>query len=107
MTQCFNCGKTDPPIEVLYYYNEITEHSVWLCKECYERYKIKHYLKSNEVLGLKLPQFVKDSLEKQLPKKPITSNYWGHSCPMCGNGDINYHDHHCPCGQRLDWSEFE
>lgn len=26
-------------------------------------------------------------------------------CPCCGNCDIDYPEHHCICGQTLDWSD--
>lgn len=56
-------------------------------------------------------------LEKQISKKPlvwedkyydspIPNDNWGYECPCCGNKDIDYPDHHCTCGQALDW-EFE
>lgn len=54
-----------------------------------------------------------EALEKQIPKKskmieeyPLTSmyDYWGYECPCCGNSLIDYPDHHCKCGQAIDWS---
>ena len=57
------------------------------------------------------------SLAKQIPKQPIVwlgeyyyhssifSDDWGYECPCCGNREIDYPDHHCTCGQALDWSE--
>lgn len=53
--------------------------------------------------------------EKQIPKKPIIwenrhcfsptpNDDWGYECPCCGNDDIDYPQHHCECGQALDWS---
>ena len=60
------------------------------------------------------------ALEKQIPKKPIYSDFnddgndriipYKATCPMCGyefefgtwNDEEN---HHCVCGQKLDWSE--
>lgn len=58
------------------------------------------------------------ALEKQIPKKPIfwenkyyfspsPNDDWGYECPCCGNQDIDYPDHHCECGQALDWRETE
>ena len=58
------------------------------------------------------------ALEKQIPKKPIfwenkyyfspsPNDDWGYECPCCGNQDLDYPDHHCECGQALDWSETE
>lgn len=60
----------------------------------------------------------KEALEKQIPKEPIIWEYktpespipndaWGYECPCCGNQDIDYPEHHCPCGQTLDWSDLE
>ena len=56
------------------------------------------------------------SLEKQTPKAPFIweekyyfsptpNDDWGYECPCCGNRDIDYPDHHCTCGQALDWEE--
>lgn len=53
-----------------------------------------------------------EALEKQIRKKP---NYyynsfadgnpvWECSCPNCGT-DLEESDHHCICGQLIDWSE--
>ena len=58
------------------------------------------------------------ALEKQIPKKPIIWEHrtiespipnddWGYECPCCGNCDIDYPEHHCECGQALDWSDTE
>lgn len=57
---------------------------------------------------------VREALEKQIPKKP--EEYWDgyadgypvieYQCPCCGR-DIDDTDHHCVCGQTIDWSEEE
>lgn len=58
-----------------------------------------------------------EALEKQILKKPliwenkyydspVPNDDWGYECPCCGNRDIDYPEHHCICGQALDW-EFE
>lgn len=53
-----------------------------------------------------------EALEKQIPKKP-SWEYLGDSlsnkdliskCPLCDNG-VEEGEHHCECGQVLDWSE--
>jgi hypothetical protein len=55
-------------------------------------------------------------LGKNTPKKPVIweEKYYyspipnddcGYECPCCGNREIDYPDHHCTCGQALDWSE--
>ena len=59
---------------------------------------------------------LKEAREKQVAKKPIIwenksyeapvpNDDWGYECPCCGNRDIDYPEHHCECGQALDWSE--
>ena len=62
-------------------------------------------------------QIALEALEKQIPKKPliwrgiktpespIPFDDWGYECPCCGNQEIDYPDHHCECGQALDWRE--
>ena len=63
-------------------------------------------------------KIIKESLEKQIPKKPIIwenryyfsptpNDDWGYECPCCGNQEIDYPEHHCDCGQALDWEEEE
>ena len=58
------------------------------------------------------------ALEKQILKQPIIwenksydapvpNDDWGYECPCCGNQDIDYPDHHCTCGQALDWKGFD
>lgn len=56
-----------------------------------------------------------EALEKQISKPPLSwsesTGYpyyefeYGYECPCCGNRDIDFPDHHCLCGQRLDWSD--
>lgn len=55
------------------------------------------------------------ALDKQIPKKPHILHYapcapdweedWDYACPSCGSEEIYYHDHHCACGQAIDWSD--
>lgn len=63
-------------------------------------------------------KIIKEALEKQIPKKPIIwenrhyfsptpNDDWGYECPCCGNQEIDYPEHHCDCGQALDWTEGE
>lgn len=77
----------------------------WYIYNC-ERYHI-------EALSLAI-----EALEKRIPKKPIYSDYddngfgdvipYAAKCPVCGYefdfGTWN-ENHHCICGQALDWSE--
>ena len=57
-----------------------------------------------------------EALEKQVPKTPIIwenkcyysptpNDDWGYECPCCGNQEIDYPEHHCTCGQALDWDD--
>lgn len=52
--------------------------------------------------------FAKEAVEKQIPKKPYTDNengiYVKDYCPTC-NRVLFPDEHHCKCGQALDWSE--
>lgn len=61
-----------------------------------------------------------EALEKQIPKKPIKKNpvcyaktkdgqeyyTFDYFCPRC-NEQIKLSEHHCKCGQALDWSDTE
>ena len=63
---------------------------------------------------------LKDALEKQIPKKAIKKNpicyektkygqeyfAFDYFCPNC-NEQIKLSEHHCKCGQALDWSDSE
>lgn len=50
------------------------------------------------------------SLEKQIPKKPYNDNengiYEKEYCPIC-HRSLFPNDHHCICGQAIDWSDEE
>lgn len=62
-------------------------------------------------------EYAAKALKKQIPRQPIFWRHqyydsrfeddWGYECPCCGNRDIDYPEHHCICGQALDWSEIE
>ena len=61
-----------------------------------------------------------NAIEKQIPKKPIKKNpicyertkdgqehfAFDYFCPNC-NEQIKITEHHCKCGQALDWSDTE
>lgn len=62
----------------------------------------------------KAKQLAIEACEKQITKKPIVwenksydspvpNDDWGYECPCCGNRDIDYPEHHCTCGQALNW----
>ena len=75
----------------------------------------KEYPRANKITEA-LDMAVK-ALEKQVPKNPIIwenkhcysptpNDDWGYECPCCGNHEIDYPEHHCTCGQALDWDYF-
>ena len=61
-----------------------------------------------------------EALEKQIPKKPVRKNpicyckktngeeYYAYYyyCPVCGT-KLTLWEHHCACGQAIDWSDGE
>ena len=51
-----------------------------------------------------------NAIEKQIPKKPYLDNengiYETEHCPFC-HRRLFPNDHHCRCGQAIDWSEVE
>ena len=53
---------------------------------------------------------VMQALENQIPKKPIKVDSGVHDydydyeCPMCRE-NIDEDEHHCKCGQAIDWSD--
>lgn len=63
---------------------------------------------------------IKKALEKQIPQKPVKKNpicynktkdgqeYYAYDyhCPVCDK-KLKLQEHHCPCGQALDWSDTE
>ena len=48
------------------------------------------------------------ALEKQIPKKPYKDNengvYEKEHCPSC-HRSLFPNDHHCECGQAIDWED--
>ena len=48
------------------------------------------------------------ALEKQIPNKPYKDRengvYYKEHCPCCGRS-LFPNDHHCVCGQAIDWSD--
>ena len=59
-------------------------------------------------LQLEHEKMVLDALEKQIPKKPYLDNdngvYDKEHCPTC-HRSLFPNDHHCRCGQALNWSD--
>ena len=55
-----------------------------------------------------LRRMIDAAIEKQIPKKPKMDNdngiYEVEVCPYCMRRLFPY-EHHCKCGQALDWSE--
>lgn len=56
---------------------------------------------------MEMTKIALSALEKQIPKKPIRTDWI--NCPSCNWGiALMKGTHHCPkCGQALDWSETE
>ena len=57
------------------------------------------------------------AIEKQIAKRPVIQydppyenpaddEPW-YLCPCCMNANIMYPEHHCECGQSLDWSAYK
>ena len=50
----------------------------------------------------------KEAVEKQIPKRPYLDNdngiYEKEYCPTC-HRSLFPNDHHCICGQTIDWSK--
>lgn len=56
--------------------------------------------------------FVQKTIEKQMAKKPYQETHLNNPfgeryteciCPSCGR-NVDNEEHHCKCGQALDWS---
>lgn len=50
-----------------------------------------------------------EALKKQIPKKPSQDSiglYYFPTCPNC-HKELESYDHHCECGQALDWEGVE
>lgn len=57
---------------------------------------------------LEICKLAKEALEKQIPKKPLfmEGDYDMPLCPNC-RLSVDENEHHCICGQALDWSDAE
>ena len=74
--------------------------------ECLKSNKPKsRYLMLQESVDMAI-----QALEKQIPKKPYKDNengiYEKEYCPIC-HISLFPNDHHCICGQAIDWSDEE
>ena len=75
-----------------------------------EAIKILTELKPIPVDGFKIIakayDLATEALEKQIPKKPYKDNengvYEKEHCPSC-HRSLFPNDHHCECGQAIDW----
>ena len=60
--------------------------------------------------GIEAIQIAIQALEKQIPKKPYKDNengiYEKEYCPTC-HRSLFPNDHHCICGQAIDWRDEE
>ena len=58
---------------------------------------------------LQLNKIISKALKKQIPKKPSQDSiglYYFPTCPNC-HKELESYDHHCECGQALDWEGVE
>ena len=78
------------------YSNVLKEAKSMGCKEIRALYNIP----------IKNMEMIVQSLEKQIPKKPYKDNengiYEKEYCPIC-HRSLFPNDHHCICGQAIDW----
>ena len=69
-------------------------------------------LKQNKALpdSIEAMEIAINALEKQIEKKPYKDNengiYEKEYCPIC-HRSLFPNDHHCICGQAIDWSDEE
>ena len=66
--------------------------------------KWRHYEYAAKALGKQIPK-QPNIWEERYYFFPTPNDDWGYECPCCGNRDIDYPEHHCICGQALDWSD--
>lgn len=73
---------------------------------------------SKEML-IECREVIHKALKKQIPKKPVKKNpicyektkdgqeyyIYDYHCPICDK-KLELQEHHCPCGQALDWSDY-
>lgn len=89
-------------------------------QEAISRIKIHNEIHSRkEHFAIKITEALQmaiEALKKQIPLQPIFWRHqyydsrfeddWGYECPCCGNRDIDYPEHHCTCGQALNWDKY-
>ena len=87
------------------------QEAIEVLKEEYKYEQLESYV--NEALEIAI-----EAMEKQIPKKPIKKNpvcydkrkdgnelyAYDYHCPYCDR-KVNKGEHHCRCGQALDWEE--
>ena len=93
--KCDECDFCYAVCEKLGKYEDLEEQVVERLKEAsYERF-------GNDGVGIAI-----QALEKQIPKKPYKDNengiYEKEYCPIC-HRSLFPNDHHCICGQAIDW----
>ena len=75
------------------------------CDNCEYCYSQGNFGEQKEAFQMSL-----QALEKQIPKKPYKDNengiYEKEYCPIC-HRSLFPNDHHCICGQAIDWRDEE
>ena len=76
-----------------------------LCDNCEYCYSQGNFGNQKEAFQMAI-----NALEKQIAKKPYKDNengiYEKEYCPIC-HRSLFPNDHHCICGQSIDWSDEE
>ena len=78
------------------------QEALWFFKE-----ELKAGKCSDDCLQCNSMEMAIEALEKQISKKPYLDNdngvYEKEHCPTC-HRSLFPNDHHCRCGQAIDWS---
>ena len=86
-------------------YGRCEDCNIDKCDDCELCYK-----QGNNGERIESTKIAIQALEKQIPKKPYKDNengiYEKEYCPIC-HRSLFPNDHHCICGQAIDWMDEE
>ena len=86
-------------------FNKEDKHHNNECELCDYCYSQGNFGEQKEAFQMAI-----NALEKQIPKKPYKDNengiYEKEHCPIC-HRSLFPNDHHCICGQAIDWRDEE